>query len=104
MHHCHVGGIVLGGSETTNGGAADCEIRHNTIYVNDTTGSGGGQVMIQNYVSSTILTRNIIASTASFSQLVLKDNTTGSIAAGAIDWNLYRVNAGADVEWGALKA
>ncbi|NJR42799.1 MAG: right-handed parallel beta-helix repeat-containing protein, partial [Akkermansiaceae bacterium] len=99
FHHCHVGGIVMGGSDVTNGGAADCTVSHNTIYDNDTTGSGGGQVMIQNYVSNVTIRRNIIASTASFAQLVLKSNTTGSFAAGAIDWNLYRVNPGAFVEF-----
>jgi hypothetical protein len=99
LHHCHVGGIVIGGSGPTNGGADNCAFSHNTIYDNDTTISGGGQVMIQNYVTNTTITRNIIASTASFAQLVLKDNTTGSIAAGAIDWNLYQTDPGASIEF-----
>ncbi len=99
LHHCHVGGIVIGGSDAGNGGADNCSFSHNTIYDNDTTGTGGGQVMIQNYVSNTTIQRNLIASTASFAQLVLKDNTTGSITAGAIDWNLYRTNPGADLEF-----
>ena len=99
LHHCHVGGIVIGGSGTTNGGADNCAFSHNTLYDNDTVGAGGGQVMIQNYVTNTTITRNVIASTASFAQLVLKDNATGSFAAGAIDWNLYRVNSGASIEF-----
>ena len=99
FHHCHVGGIVIGGSDTSNGGADHCSFSHNTIYDNDTTSAGGGQVMLQNYITNTTVTRNLIASTASFAQLVLKDNTTGSITAGAIDWNLYRINAGADLEF-----
>lgn len=99
LHHCHVGGIVIGGSASTNGGASGCTFRHNTIYDNDTTGSGGGQVMIQHHVSTTIITRNIIASTSGFAQLVLKDNTTGSITADAIDWNLYQTSPGASLEF-----
>jgi len=37
FNHCHVGGIVLGGSEADiNGGATNCVISNNTIYGNDT--------------------------------------------------------------------
>ena len=99
FHHCHVGGIVIGGSDATNGGAANCAFSNNTLYDNDTVAAGGGQVMIQNFVTNTTITRNLIASTAGFAQLVLKDNVTGSIAAGAIDWNLYRINPGASIEF-----
>lgn len=99
LHHCHVGGIVIGGSASDNGGADNCQITNNTIYDNDTVGFGGGQVMIQNHVTNTTIQRNIIASTADFAQFVLKDNTTGNFAAGAIDWNLYKGTAGGDFEF-----
>jgi len=100
FHHCHVGGIVLGGSGTDNGGAQNCSITHNTLYDNDTVAYGGGQVMIQHYVTGTIIQRNIMASTnTDFIQFLLKDNTTGTFTAGAINWNLYKQPSGADVEF-----
>ena len=90
LHHCHVGGIVLGGSDNLqNGGATGCTITNNTLYENDTTGTGGGQVSIQNFVTSTTIRQNIMVCNASTAQFVLKDNTTGSFSANAIDWNLY---------------
>ncbi len=100
LHHCHVGGIVLGGSDNLqNGGATGCTITNNTLYENDTTGTGGGQVSIQNFVTATTIRQNIMVCNASTAQFVLKDNTTGSFSANAIDWNLYSGAASNAVEF-----
>ncbi|MCW1915637.1 hypothetical protein OJ996_18775 [Luteolibacter sp. GHJ8] len=99
FHHCHVGGIVVGGSETTNGGTTNSSFTHNTIYGNDTVSQGGGQFSIQNHVSGLTVRRNVMVSTSSFSQFILKGNNTGSVAAGAIDWNLYYAPPGGSFEF-----
>ena len=99
LHHCHVGGIVTGGSSPTNGGANNCAFTNNTLYDNDTTGTGGGQFSIQENVSNITIQRNLMASTAGFAQFVLKTSTTGSIAAGAIDRNFYKGSVGGDIEF-----
>jgi hypothetical protein len=99
FHHCHVGGIVIGGSGTTNGGLENSSFTHNTLYGNDTAAQGGGQFSIQNYVTGTVILRNLMASPAAFAQFVVKGNTTGSFAAGAVDWNLYWTVATSDYEF-----
>jgi hypothetical protein len=99
LHHCHVGGIVIGGSEAANGGTTNSSFTHNTLYGNDTVSQGGGQFSIQNHVSGTVIRRNLMVSTAAFSQFILKGNTTGSFAANAIDWNLYCAPPGGDFEF-----
>ena len=99
FHHCHVGGIVMGGSELSNGGATNCSLLNNTIYGNDTAGAGGGQISLQNYLNGIVIQRNLIATPASFAQLILNTNTTGSYAAGAINWNYYRVNPSVPYEF-----
>lgn len=100
FNHCHVGGIVLGGSDAAdNGGASNCAISNNTIYGNDTVGYGGGQIALQNNLTGITIRRNLITTTASFAQLILKDNLTGTFAAGAIDWNYYKVNPGGSFEF-----
>ena len=99
FHHCHVGGVVLGGSGIDNGGATNCSLLNNTIYGNDTDGAGGGQISLQNHLTGTVIQRNLIATTANFAQLILNTNITGSYAAGAINWNYYRVNVGAPYEF-----
>ena len=99
LHHCHVGGIVIGGSGAGNGGADNCSFTNNTLYDNDTTGYGGGQFSIQNHITNTTIKRNLMVATGSFAQFVLKESTTGSFAAGAIDWNLYKRSAGGSFEF-----
>ena len=100
FNHCHVGGIVLGGSDPlANGGASNCAISNNTVYGNDTVGFGGGQIALQNNLTGVTIRRNLITSTASFAQLILKDNITGTFAAGAIDWNYFKINSGSTFEF-----
>lgn len=99
FHHCHVGGIVIGGSESSNGGLSNSSFSNNTLYGNDSVSRGGGQFAIQNHVSGTTIRRNLMASNAAFTQFILKDNNTGSFASGAIDWNLYKLDAGDDFEF-----
>ncbi len=85
----HVGGIFLGGYDTTVGGASACSITHNTVYQNDITGYGGGQIALQNYVFDTTIQHNIIVANPATRQLVQFPWRTGSYAPGSIDWNLY---------------
>ncbi|MGC4013559.1 MAG: choice-of-anchor Q domain-containing protein [Luteolibacter sp.] len=99
LHHCHVGGIVMGGSGATNGGVEHCSFTNNTLYDNDTTGYGGGQISIQEYVSDVVIQRNLLACTANFAQYILKTSTTGSFSAGAIDWNYFKGKASGSIEF-----
>lgn len=99
LNHCHVGGIVMGGSEATNGGVEHCSFTNNTLYNNDTTGYGGGQISIQEYVSDVVIQRNLLACTANFAQYILKTSTTGSFTPGAIDWNYFKGKSGGSIEF-----
>ena len=49
--------------------------------------------------SRTTIRRNLITTTASFAQLILKDNLTGTFAAGAINWNYFKTNPGSSLEF-----
>lgn len=93
LHHNHVGGIFLGGSDPVfNGGATAVSITNNTLYKNDEFFAGGGCISVQHYVSGTTIRQNIfVPSTDAFGwgQYLLNANTTGAFAAAAIDWNLY---------------
>ena len=101
FHHCHVGGIVTGGSsDADNGGATNCSFTNNTLYDNDTTVSGGGQFSVQNFVTGCTIKRNLMITTSSgLAQFIINDNATCSFAAGAIDWNLYRCHPDATFEF-----
>ena len=101
FHHCHVGGIVMGGSSNVdNGGTTGCSFTNNTLYDNDTTGSGGGQVAVQNFVTNCLIQRNLmVTTTTQLAQFIINDNATSSFSSGAIDWNLYRCHPDATYEF-----
>ncbi len=85
----HVGGIFIGGYAASVGGTTNSSFTHNTLYQNDTSGYGGGQMALQHNISSTQIKHNIMVCNSSTGQFVLNTNTTGSFAAGAINWNVY---------------
>jgi len=85
----HVGGIFIGGYAASVGGTTNSTFTHNTLYQNDTSGYGGGQIALQHNITTTQIKHNIMVCNSSTGQFVLKTNTTGSFAAGAINWNVY---------------
>lgn len=92
----HVGGVFVGGYDQSVGGTSNSTITHNTIYQNDTSGYGGGQIALQHNITTTQIKHNIMVCNSTTGQFVLKTNTTGNIAAGAINWNLY---SGFNIAW-----
>ncbi len=56
IHHSRLSGVSLGGARlVANGGTTDCFVANNTLYENDTTRSGSGELQIQfNALSNTI--------------------------------------------------
>ncbi len=92
-------GISIGGYSTSVGQTWDCVITHNTLYHNDSTRSGDGELYIQYNALSNIFkdnilvanSQNILIGSAAFSN---STNTTIS------DWNLYYAPGGAnDSTW-----
>ncbi|MGV8040463.1 MAG: right-handed parallel beta-helix repeat-containing protein [Thermoanaerobaculaceae bacterium] len=47
VHHNTVAGIGFGGYDTDRGVTVGCTFRHNTLYHNDTTRTGSGEVVVQ---------------------------------------------------------
>ncbi len=89
LHHNHVGGIVIGGATMGNGGTQNCSFTNNTLYLNDTSGYGGGQFSVQHNVSGCVIRNNIMVCNATTQQFVLSTGSNVSFAAQAINWNLY---------------
>ena len=56
IHHSQLSGVSLGGAgPKANGGTTDCSVANNTLYENDTTRSGSGELQIQfNALNNTI--------------------------------------------------
>lgn len=88
---CHVGGVLLGGASTGNGGVDNIVVSHNTIYQNDATDFGGGQIKLANLVTACVITNNVVVALPAGSlqggQYIVKSGTNG--AGNVIDGNIY---------------
>jgi hypothetical protein len=63
IDHNTQGGLVFGGYDKTVGKVINCTFTNNTLYHNDTTGQGNGEVWIQ-YADNCVVEDNIIVSTS----------------------------------------
>jgi Protein of unknown function (DUF1565) len=103
IRHNHVGGVVLGGAERGNGGSIGCYLINNTIAYNDTTGYGGGALMIQYNTQGCMVRNNLMVSLAASAtympQFVLKSSNDGSWLANSIDYNIYAGAPAGDFEF-----
>ena len=99
LHHNHVGGLSMGGASSNNGGTLNCKFTSNTLYRNDTSAYGGGQVGIQHFVSGCTIQDNIMVCNPATLQFVLSTSTDTTFAANAINWNLYSGATATDVDF-----
>jgi hypothetical protein len=92
-------GISIGGASNKNGGTANATIVNNTLFQNDSQGTGSGEFQIQYHVSGTVFENNVIYA-GSNGLLVNFWPTTkqnpGYGNPGTIDHNLYNVAGGLD--------
>lgn len=95
-----VGGIIMGGYAASKGGIQNCSFTNNTLYKNDTTNAGGGNIEVQHHASTTVIKQNLIVCGTS-TEFVQIDSSDNTFTAGSIDYNLYSgVSSGsADFKW-----
>lgn len=91
VRNCHVGGLSLGGASTSNGGADAIMVSHNTLYQNDMSDFGGGQLKLANLVTNCVITSNVMVvmpeGGSESAQYIVKPGTNGS--GNVIDHNTY---------------
>jgi hypothetical protein len=62
IHHSQLSGVSLGGAGLrANGGTTDCFVANNTLFDNDTTQSGSGELQIQFNASNNAIENNIFS-------------------------------------------
>jgi hypothetical protein len=86
------GGLVFGGFDQTVGRVRFCKFINNTAYMNDTTNTGFGQVLI-GFASNNTVTSNIFYATSSN---VLMGSDGGGNVSNLIDHNVYFAASGAN--------
>jgi hypothetical protein len=78
-------GLVFGGYAANVGRVANCSFINNTVYKNDTTNTGNGQLWIQ-YASNNVVTNNIFV--AAGNDVLLGSDGAGNVN-NLLDYNLY---------------
>ncbi len=87
IHHSNVAGVTIGGSNaSSNGGASDCFIVNNTLYMNDTTHSQQGEFQIQQHATDNVFANNVLYANVDG---VLLNGVGDARPPGTLDHNLY---------------
>ncbi len=88
-------GISIGGYSTSVGQTWNCTIMHNTLYHNDSTLSGDGELYIQYNALSNIFKDNILVANSQ-DILIGSAGFSKSTNTTVADWNLYYSPGGAN--------
>lgn len=91
-----VTGISIGGYDTLRGGTDHCFLVNNTLFQNDTTRSGTGEVNFQYNTTANVFANNIVYAN---SQAVLLQNPFTQNTGNVLDYNVYFVPGGAAGTW-----
>ena len=60
IYHCHTAGVSIGGYAPERGHTDHCTVVNNTLYDNDTSGTGSGEFQMQWNMADNIFANNIV--------------------------------------------
>ncbi len=96
VRHCLTEGIAVGGYASSVGWAQNCTFTNNTLFQNDSTQSGSGELLLQYKVTNCTFKNNIFKAN---SQNLLIGNPFSN-SGNVVDYNLYFAPGGAvGSEW-----
>jgi hypothetical protein len=96
IYNCNVVGLSVGGYASNVGGTQNCGFYNNTLYENDTTNSGSGELQIQYNTANNVLANNIFSAS---SQGILISGVTGTGSKAGVVSNYNLFYAPANIEW-----
>src|SRR6202158_1086326 len=95
VYHCHTAGVSIGGYAPERGHTDHSAVVNNTLYANDTCGTGSGEVQMQWNMADNVFANNIVyAGPRSFFR-VIKSQVEKKQPPAVIDHNLYYCASGA---------
>lgn len=98
IYSANLVGMSIGGYAATVGGTQYCTVANNTLFGDDTTSSGSGELQIQYHASSNIIENNIMDATPQ--GLLLNNFIASSARPATVNANLYFSSVGsANAEW-----
>ncbi len=95
IYHCHTAGVSIGGYAPERGRTDHCSVVNNTLYDDDTSGTGSGEFQMQWNMADNIFENNIVYAGARCLIAVNKSQVDKKQPPAAIDHNLYYCASGA---------
>jgi len=95
IYHCHTAGVSIGGYDPERGHTNHSTVVNNTLYDNDTSGTGSGEFQMQWNMEDNIFTNNIVYAGSHCLIAVNKSQVDPNHPPVAIDHNLYYCASGA---------
>jgi hypothetical protein len=95
IYHCHTAGVSIGGYAPERGHTDHSTVVNNTLYDNDTSGTGSGEFQMQWNMADNIFANNIVYAGARCLIALNKSQVDKNYPPVAIDHNLYYCAAGA---------
>ncbi len=90
-----IGGIFLGGYDAQRGATKDCQILNNTLFENDTSKDGNGEIYLQYDVRNCVFRNNLLKANG---QGLLIGNPWTANVGSVVDHQLFFAPGGAE-EW-----
>ena len=95
IYHCHTAGVSIGGYAPERGHTDHSTVVNNTLYDNDTSGTGSGEFQMQWNMADDIFANNIVYAGPRCLITVNKSQVDKNHPPVAIDHNLYYCASGA---------
>jgi len=95
IYHCHTAGVSIGGYDPERGHTDHSTVVNNTLYENDTSGTGSGEFQMQWHMADNVFANNIVYAGVHCLIAVNKSQVEKNHPPVAIDHNLYYCASGA---------
>jgi hypothetical protein len=104
VYSCHTSAFAIGGYDLKRGHTLDVAIVNNTIYKNDTWGTGNGEFLTQFYMARNIFKNNIVYVGEHGKLMTSRSGPIGSEPTVVMDHNLYYFSGGPGALTGSFDA
>jgi Protein of unknown function (DUF1565) len=94
IYHCHTAGVSIGGYAPERGHTEHCVIINNTLYDDDTSGTGSGEFQMQWNMADDIFENNIVYAGKRCLMSLNRSEVDRNQSPVTIDHNLYYCAAG----------
>jgi hypothetical protein len=95
IYHCNTAGVSIGGYAPERGRTDHCTVVNNTLYDNDTAGTGSGEFQMQWNMAADIFENNIVYAGPRCLLALNKSQIDKARPPNTIDHNLYYCVSGA---------